>query len=550
MRGIEVAAAYGGAPCFEFSQTQACNIQQCDRACVVSPWSNWADCNQKCNGGTQARTRTVQVQPIGKGAPCPELTETQACNAFSCPIDCAVSDWSMWTACTATCGGGTQKQQRSVSTPAAHGGKACPILEQVRACNEAACPLWQAGEWSVCDKACGRGSQTRVVTCVAASQSSSECDQTNKPLERMDCNTHECEKPCILSDFSDWSVCSAECGGGMQHQLRVVLQQPNALGKPCDSLVNMRTCNTNPCPVDCIVSSWSAWSRCDKDCNGGLQKQTRYVIRESANGGKQCPPLSQEQPCNSQPCPVPCKVGDFGPWSECSVKCGGGGIQERQRAIITPAANGGTPCLPLMENQQCGNTPCPRDCEVSPFGAWDECSSPCTRPGTEPGTQVSRRRITVYPAYGGAACPALTQTRPCNTQTCDQPCQVGQWTAWSQCSEPCGLGVQTRTRTVVVPPLMRGAACPSLTETQACTIKGCPVDCAVSAWSEWSRCSADLCGAGRRSQTRTVLVAAAFGGQECPSLYNEADCVGRNGPDCEVPCVVSAWSRWSACSTT
>jgi hypothetical protein len=55
-----------------------------------------------------------------------------------CPIDCAVSDWSAWSACSERCGGGQQSRSRRVITSAANGGNPCPELMQTRACNTAA----------------------------------------------------------------------------------------------------------------------------------------------------------------------------------------------------------------------------------------------------------------------------------------------------------------------------------------------------------------------------------------------------------------------------
>lgn len=48
-------------------------------------------------------------------------------------------------------------------------------------------------------------------------------------------------------------------------------------------------------------------------------------------------------------------------------------------------------------------------------------------------------------------------------------CVVSDWSAWSECVD----GFQTRTRTVITPASSGGTACPSLSETQACT----PVNC-------------------------------------------------------------------------
>ena len=47
-----------------------------------------------------------------------------------------------------------------------------------------------------------------------------------------------------------------------------------------------------PCPRDCLLSEWSAWSRCVVDkCGNGMQNRSRYMIEAELDGGRQCPPL-------------------------------------------------------------------------------------------------------------------------------------------------------------------------------------------------------------------------------------------------------------------
>jgi hypothetical protein len=60
------------------------------------------------------------------------------------PVDCAVSGWSEFGACSVSCGGGTQTQTRTIITPAAYSGAACPSLSNSQACNVQACSVPQA----------------------------------------------------------------------------------------------------------------------------------------------------------------------------------------------------------------------------------------------------------------------------------------------------------------------------------------------------------------------------------------------------------------------
>lgn len=73
------------------------------------------------------------------------------------------------------------------------------------------------------------------------------------------------------------------------------------------------TTKSTPQPIDCVMSDWS---KCDKDCGGGIQ--TRTVTKEAANGGKACGEKTQK--CNTDACPViPAKVGE-----KCNPKCAEG----------------------------------------------------------------------------------------------------------------------------------------------------------------------------------------------------------------------------------
>jgi hypothetical protein len=69
------------------------------------------------------------------GAPSPEITYTPPATA---PVDCVVSAWSSWTPTTdwGVCYLGQQAREetrwRTVLTPPANGGVACPVLSETR----------------------------------------------------------------------------------------------------------------------------------------------------------------------------------------------------------------------------------------------------------------------------------------------------------------------------------------------------------------------------------------------------------------------------------
>ncbi|XP_023719818.1 spondin-2 isoform X3 [Cryptotermes secundus] len=57
---------------------------------------------------------------------------------------------------------------------------------------------------------------------------------------------------------------------------------------------------------------------------------------------------------------VSCQVGEWGPWSPCSLSCGIG-ESTRSRKVLKHSRRGGRPCPPLAESKWCGeHTACPQ----------------------------------------------------------------------------------------------------------------------------------------------------------------------------------------------
>merc|ERR1719487_413602 len=101
------------------------------------------------------------------------------------------------------------------------------------------------------------------------------------------CNLHPCPVDCELQAWSGWSKCTAECGGGVQQRLKEVKQAMKYDGKPCGATSESRACNQASCEKDCVLSDWTTWSKCSKDCNGGTRKRIKY-IKEKAVGEGTC----------------------------------------------------------------------------------------------------------------------------------------------------------------------------------------------------------------------------------------------------------------------
>jgi len=58
-------------------------------------------------------------------------------------------------------------------------------------------------------------------------------------------------------------------------------------------------CNLHFCPIDCVVSSWTKWSLCTKNCATGSTYKTRTITTPVKYGGKACPTLRTSKLCNA-----------------------------------------------------------------------------------------------------------------------------------------------------------------------------------------------------------------------------------------------------------
>jgi len=165
--------------------------------------------------------------------------------------DCAVTDWSA-DECSVACGGGIQKLTRAISVHPV-GGAQCPPLEMQRACGEEECPI-----------------------------------------------------NCELEDWTEWGDCSAECNGGVKEKIRNVLTVPQFGGDPCGESSVAESCNMQSCDKDCVLSDWTGWSECSKECDGGLGTRVKNVVEEPQGSGNcfyaETTERLEYSPCNEAKC--------------------------------------------------------------------------------------------------------------------------------------------------------------------------------------------------------------------------------------------------------
>jgi len=107
----------------------------------------------------------------------------------------------------------------------------------------------------------------------------------------------------LWADWHDWQACSTSCEGGMRARERHMLRQATSCGEePSGDSREEEPCNDGvPCKdtQDCIMSEWSEWSACSATCHG-VKRRNRKVLQHGYGGGKYCMGGTEEAyPCAS-----------------------------------------------------------------------------------------------------------------------------------------------------------------------------------------------------------------------------------------------------------
>jgi hypothetical protein len=102
----------------------------------------------------------------------------------------------------------------------------------------------------------------------------------------------------------------------------------------------------------------------------------------------------------------------------------------------------------------------------------------------------------------------------------------------SSCSVSCEVGSRTRERTVSVGAIGMGSCRGTGTEYSSCFQPPCPVPCLVTGWSEWSACSSTCGELTFRQRIRTIYRDPLHGAPPCPSTLESESC---DTPDCPTP---------------
>lgn len=223
-------------------------------------WEVTGDCSTTCGDGVRSRRFVVDQPAENGGSDCTDPadgeTDFQACRAdISCPVDCDGS-WSNWGECSATCGSGSRTQTFKIQLFASNGGVSCPASDGNIKSKDCTTSISCQGSvdcqgdwssWTICDASCGGGVQRRsYFHTKEAENGGDQCAIDKGAIETAECNNDACPIDCVGS-WGEYNDCSVTCGGGKVTRQYSVTVPAASGGKPCssnDGAIESQTCKS------------------------------------------------------------------------------------------------------------------------------------------------------------------------------------------------------------------------------------------------------------------------------------------------------------------
>ncbi|XP_061877505.1 SCO-spondin isoform X1 [Entelurus aequoreus] len=472
-----------------------------------------------------------------------------------CYVDGGWSQWGAWSPCSLTCGGGVHSRRRQCDNPFPQsGGRGClGITDQQRECNTHLCtdsvgPWLPWSQWSLCSVSCGGGQQSRYRTC-----SSLSCSGISRQSKT--CNTEVClEVGCppgrLYRECERGEGCPFSCAQISGREGCYSDGCEEGCHCPLNTFQHDGLCvNECPCLVDKeFLSSLASVSIMPdstpllQNISEGIELQPGDTVVHDCSS---CVCEHGRWNCSLEYCPVDGGLSSWGPWSPCSLSCGGLGLKSRSRGCTHPApAHGGRNCQgPYLESTYCQAPDCPvvgpteeptlpdEDAGFTGWSTWSPCTKTCSD-ARSPAMKSRHRQCVRPPCFGD-----IHQDKACNLPQCPdddkvcigedcekRDCAWKEWGQWGSCSRSCGVGQQHRIRTFISPGT-NGSWCDDILggnlEQRFCNIKPCRVDGGWSRWSPWSLCD-KLCGGGRSIRTRSCSSPPhKNGGKNCKGEKNQ-----------------------------
>eukprot|EP00929_Paragymnodinium_shiwhaense_P059964 TRINITY_DN29990_c0_g1_i1.p1 TRINITY_DN29990_c0_g1~~TRINITY_DN29990_c0_g1_i1.p1 ORF type:complete len:930 (-),score=176.35 TRINITY_DN29990_c0_g1_i1:60-2849(-) len=489
-------------------------------------------------------------------------------------LPCLWDQWQLWSDCTLSCNGGTQKRLRDVAREAEKGGDLCMGDNyQIRPCGLTGCP-----------------------------------------------------RSCEWGPWEPWTACTRSCGGGQRERLRLTAVEALFGGDACVGSGQLtEACATEPCPIDCAWHDWEEWTDCSQSCGGGETSRERHIAQLAMYGGKPCAESGQ---ASSFEWPSDLKLGPevqspkdaFGQWSRCEAGYKVLGVakfeflnqvsSQYQDLVDLECSVEENGCRVFCKGSECKFWP---RCALmgrsntmlgnlvrSPMNEWGPFSTCPESEGSAVQPQViGLAKLSVLDAAGPSSgvndffcnatgCRVFCADTDCEVQSmCGSGLKVsngkvvksskGEWGEYSTC--PQNSAVAGLAKIALLDPIGNenvdrwecneygcrawcyGSDCTIVTrclvvdqtagewQKKTCGTGPCPVDCLYSTWGMWDQCSR-TCESGLRAREREVEVQPLNGGKLCSDLGPAKEQQACSPQACPVDCVWSDWGEFEQCSVT
>ena len=288
--------------------------------------NGYGECDKPCGGGVQRIPFNITQPPLDgyfqgnneEANQCPEPKE-RPCNTHNCPIHCEYvgggEGWGAWIKNLDSNGKqiGTETRTRKILVNEEYNGTPCGKVTETRN-HDVDCEYVRGGDgWGVWiknldnnGKQIGTETRTREIL-VNEINNGTQCGKVTE--------TRKHDVDCVQSTWSNWGACSTSCGGGEQRRTRSILQYPKNSGNKCEASEQTQSCNTQPCPIDCVLSDWkyrSYWG-CSGDCGGrpGTRRQSKDILKNQQHGGKECEARYRNVSCTTKACNISDGIHNF-----------------------------------------------------------------------------------------------------------------------------------------------------------------------------------------------------------------------------------------------
>ncbi|XP_037945543.1 spondin-1-like [Teleopsis dalmanni] len=450
--------------------------------CATYPWGRWDECTAKCGPGKQYRTREFKNGALARRLKCRNsLREEQNCVGRKCGNfneeeaaaeevevgypnggpenpECAISEWSDWSTCSATCGKGVITRTRAYLNPKAK--KKCQKVSRVKLQDTQKC------EGIDCGGDIGNGipnidennENTDAEMQFGDTEAFNENMDSNLRFRNFQSYSQKREDyippECGVTPWSDFSPCMGPCGstGHRQRERQIwnndevygVKRPNNFRGDPCKHIKRIETVNCTIPSCDTIVPNYcfeelqvshcrdsdvaNYWyydhlsdqcalfwaDKCDKNNNKFTSKETCEETCQKPRHKAQL--LSNE--FKSEQRRIDCAVSEWHAHA-CNATCGEG-VQIKTRKVLRSPKYGGKPCPKHLVHTD----KCYQHCDdIYSIGNIYSISHDKRR-----GSSQAHAKVTIE----------------------KDECHYSAWSAWTPCTASCGdNSVRQKTRTLM-----------------------------------------------------------------------------------------------------